>query len=277
MAPRRLTGWTTIKNTGTQAVIFEYGACALQIRLWRTPARSGKPVWISEARQPIQPGRPKNQLGYACTMQLISGRLWPNDTLPFRLSVPLPEVLEDTLPEGKYWVGVELSLLDQSLRPPAWETHYTFPAGDLTLSRAPDPPPSVRQIGALHIEAATRLTRGKTRDADSVRTFVLVTNMSDDSAEVGIVRGNPLTVYAFRSAEERDEYPTPPAAYTMPGSARYMVPHRFMLGGRRKWLFENSVAAKDIVRQVGPGRLYFLAWLMGERAATLSAGDVELR
>jgi hypothetical protein len=276
MAPRMLSAWTAIKNTGTQAVSFEYGACALQIRLWRTPARSGKPVWISEARQPVQRKRPKNRIGYDCTMQLISSRLLPNDTLPFRLSVPLPEVLEDTLPEGKYWVGVELSLLDASLRPPGWERRYSFPVGELTLRRTPDFPPSVRQIGPLRIEAATRLTRGTTRDADSVRTFVLVTNVSDDSAEVVIVRGNPLTVYGFRSEEERDEYPIPTAAYTMPGSARYFVPHRFMLGGKKKWLFEHSVAAKDIVAQVGQGRLYFLAWLMGERSATLSAGDVEL-
>lgn len=275
-APRMLTAWTTIRNTGTRTVKFAHGACSLDIRLWRTPARSGKPAWISEARAPIQPKGRKSPMGYGCPLPLYVRNLPPNDTLTFRLQVPLPEVLEDTLPEGEYWVGVELGLLNDSLRPPQWETKYKFPAGAVTLRRSPDRPPSVRQDGPFRFEAATRLVRRKTPGTDSVRTFVLVTNVSAESAELEIWPGKPLTVYVFRSEEERDAYPTPTAAYTTPPGIHTATPQRNALGAGQKWLFEQAVAVKDLVDRVGRGRVYLLAWVTGRPGTMLAAGDIDV-
>jgi len=201
----------------------------------------------------------------------------PNDTLGFGESIPVPEILADSLQEGRYWVGLDVELLNDSLRPPEWATHYLLPAGEVTLRRLPDTPPSVRQQGALQYAAATRLVRGATRETDSVKTFVMVTNTGDDSVTLNLVRGNPITVYGFGSAEERDEYPMPTPLYTMPGNDRFYVPARASLGPHRKWLFEHAVALKSIVGQVGQRRIYLLAWFMGEPAMNfLSAGVIDL-
>jgi hypothetical protein len=274
-APRQLRAWTVITNTGARPFMLEHGACALQIRLWRNPARTGMPVWRSEARQP--PRRKGEQpTFYACTLELIVGTLRPNDTATFELHVPLIEVLADSLAEGRYSVGVELELVNDSLHGPARDARHSFPAGEVTLRRAPDPTPSVRSHGPLRVEAATRLVRGAAPAADSVRTFVLVTNTAIEPREVVVVRENPVTVYAFRSAVERDSFPIPTPAYTIRG-ARYHIAHRFTLGPGRKWLFENGVSARHLVASIGPGRYYFLAWLMGEPSSMLSAGDVEVK
>jgi hypothetical protein len=213
---------------------------------------------------------------YGCPGVLIVRTLRPMDTATFELHVPRGEVLADSLPEGRYWVGVELKLLNDSLRPPAWDNRYAFPAGEVVLDRAQDPLPSVRFHGALRVEAATRLVRGATRDADSVRTFVLVTNTAAEPSLVVIGRGNPVTAYAFRSAAERDSLPIPRPVYTIHG-AGYHIPHRFMLEAGKKWLFENGVAARDLVTSAGAGRYFFRAWLMGEPSFMVSAGDVDVR
>lgn len=213
---------------------------------------------------------------YGCPGVLIHRTLRPMDTATFELHVPRGEVLADSLPEGRYWVGVELKLLNDSLRPPARENRYAFSAGEVVLDRAQDPLPSVRFHGALRVEAATRLVRGATRDADSVRTFVLVTNTATEPSLVVIVRGNPVTAYAFRSAAERDSLPIPTPVYTIRG-AGYHIPHRFMLEAGKKWLFENGVAARDLVASAGAGRYFFRAWLMGEPSFMVSAGDVDVR
>jgi hypothetical protein len=272
--PRQLRAWTTITNRGPRLVRLEHGACALNIRLWRNAARQGPPVWRSEYRQPPQ-RRGEQPTMHACTMQLILRQLPPGDSLPFRLEVPLTEVLADSLPEGRYWVGVELQLLNDSLRPPDWQTRYDFSAGDVTLRREPDPPPTMRMQGPLRMEAATRLVRGPTREADSVHIFVLVTNTAADSSEVVVVRGNPLSVYAFRSAAERDSLPIPTPAYTIHGATQFAL-HRFRLRPGQKWLFENAISARDLRASVGPGRYHFLAWLMSESSTLLAAGSVEL-
>ncbi len=269
-APRMLRAWATMRNSGTQAVRFGYGECALQIRLWRNAERSGQPVWLSERRQPIPRRGSKERAGYACAMWLGDKRLMPNDTMSFDLSVPFPEVLNDSLPDGQYWVGVELTLGND-------KTKYNFPAGELALRRASDPQPSVRQEGPLRIEAATRLIRGKTPDSDTVRAFILVTNTSDDSADVVVQRGKAVALDGFRSAAERDQYPTPTPTYTSQLGGYVIGPQRFSLGRGQKWLFETSVSAKDIVARAGKGRVYFLASLLGEPTIKLAAGDVDLR
>ena len=54
--------------------------------------------------------------------------------------------------------------------------------------------------------------RGATRAADSVKTFVLLTNTGVDTASVTIDYANAVWVYGFRSAQDRDEYPMPIAS-----------------------------------------------------------------
>jgi len=275
--PRALVSAVTVRNTGRAAVQVAYGACALHTRLWRSPDRSGPPAWRSEERRPIlRRGDTTRFFGYGCPMYLVSGAIKPNDTLHFSERIPIPEILA-TMPEGHYWVGVDLKLLNDSLRPPQWEAHYTMSAGDVTITRSPDPPPAVRQHGALRIEAATRLVRGATRAADSVKTFVLLTNTGDDTASVTTFSETPVSVYGFRSAEERDEYPMPKPLYETPFVPARQASGRLTLGAGEKWLFERAMSVRDVVARVGKGRLYFMASLQADpRTELLSAGDVDL-
>ena len=55
--------------------------------------------------------------------------------------------------------------------------------------------------------------------------------------------------------------------------------HVFTLGPGQRWLFERTVAVKEIVAAIGPGRAYFLTYIVGVPGyrTTLSAGDLELR
>jgi hypothetical protein len=273
--PRQVRATTTVMNAGPSSVRFEHGACALTIRLWRDPYRSGLPVWRSEYRQRPQV-KGQRRVSYACTTQLILRELPPGDTLSFNNNVPLIEVLADSLSDGRYWAGVELRLLTDALRASRSETTYSFPAGSLELRRAPDPPVARLIAGGLSYEADTRTVRGSTREADTVRTFVLVTNTSLQSRRFSIGGGNSLISYAYRSAEARDSYPPGESVYTIGGGIVGL--RQFTLGPGQKWLFETAAAARDIVATSGAGTYYFLAWLVRSEPNTtiLSAGSVRL-
>ena len=276
--PRTLTVRSVIKNTGPKAVIIAHGACSVHTRLWRSANRESPPVWKSELRQPLRRrgDTSRQRVVYGCPLPLYVATIMPNDTLALGESIPVPEILADSLPDGHYWVSVDMELLNDSLRPPAWATHYTLPAGAVTLSRLPDRPPSVRQEGSIRYAAATRLVRSRSQTTDSVVTFVLVTNTSADSVTLDFVRGNPVMVYGFGSAEERDEYPMPTPLYAMPGNDRFYAPARVSLGPNEKFLFEHAVAANDVIARVGPRHLHFLAWFMGEPPMLfLSAGEID--
>lgn len=134
--PPMLAAWIVATNRGAKAIGIAYGGCPLRIRLWRTADRKGAPVWRSEDRQPRgQFGDNRRSPRYGCPGYRIEGRLLPNDSLVFRQPIPLAEVLADSLPDGRYWVGLELKLRDESRARGERERPYTFAAGNVMLHR----------------------------------------------------------------------------------------------------------------------------------------------
>lgn len=145
--PQQLRAWTVVTNGGTHPVIFGSGGCPLNIRLWRSPERRGRPVWRSEFSQPAQPkGAPP--IGHFCFSIEREHDLTPGDTASFPLNVPLTEVLADSLPDGRYWVGVQLGLMHRFFPRGERDTSVDLPAGDVMLHRQSDqhlrPEPAMR-------------------------------------------------------------------------------------------------------------------------------------
>lgn len=135
-SPLMLSAWIIATNRGAKSIGIAYGGCPIRIRLWRTADRKGPPAWKSEYREPRgQSGDSTRRPRYACPGYRIEGRLLPNDRLVFRQSIPLAEVLADSLSEGRYWVGLELKLRNEARPRGEWERPYTFTAGDVMLRR----------------------------------------------------------------------------------------------------------------------------------------------
>jgi hypothetical protein len=272
-APRQLRARVTVTNAGPRPVAFEHGACALALRLFRTPERAGRPVWRSEYRGPA--GADPRQGGYACTAQLLLQVLAPGDSVVFPAAIPLAEVLADSLPDGRYHVAAELTLLDDALPADRWETRHALAAGAVDLVRAPDPLPNSRARDGLTYVATTRVARGPA-GADTVRTLVLVTNTGTARAEAEATRDCPVVASAYASAALRDAVPAPRPAWQASRPCS-IVPYRFALGPGESWVFSADAAVADVVRAAGPGRYWFAARLPGlGGSVTLAAGDVEL-
>jgi len=272
--PRTLRVWTVVRNAGTDGVMIDTPICALRVQLWRTRARAGEPAWKSD-RRPFFDGSRVRRDSFPCQSSVHHAVVMPNDTLGFELTVPESDILQDSsVAEGRYWVTVDFAVMADTLRPLESTTLSTFDVGEVTLSRAPDLPPSVRQNGPIRIEAATRLIRGRTRDEDSVHVFLLMTNTAEHPTDVLLV--HPLVADLYRS-EQRGRYGLLAPAYTIPRGVTRGSPHLVSLGAQQRWLFEQSAAVKDIIEKVGPGRTYMFAYLIGGVwPSVLAAGEIDL-
>lgn len=97
-----------VTNAGTQPLHLEYGACSLQLLAYRSPDRSGAPAWNSDQRKAWPGGA-----SYGCALYLAMRDLSPGATMEppeFVLSVPLVEVLGDSLPDGRYYFAAQLRM-----------------------------------------------------------------------------------------------------------------------------------------------------------------------
>lgn len=263
--PRVLRTAAWVRNPTTRSLRFEYGACALRQRLYRSAARTGTAAWRSELRRPAgSPG------GYACPAVLLGSTLPPGDSLRFGLAVPLAEVLGDSLPAGRYFVAAELELLDDSQRPPNWERRFTLAAGEAELDRSRDALPASRTVDGLRYDAATRLV------GDTVRTLVMVTNTTAAARQAEVPGECPVIAYGYRSAARRDSVPLVEPAWRSARPCR-LTPHRFALAPGAAWVFAHDAPAAALRAGLGAGRVWFTAWVAGRHDVKLAAGDVELR
>jgi hypothetical protein len=268
--PRQLVTTVWVRNPTARSLRFEHGGCALQVRLFRSPVRSGAPVWRSEARRPPYPNS-----AYGCPAYLALATLAPGDSLPFTLAVPLYEVLADSLPAGRYWGTAALTLLDDSRSVTQWEVPTSHDLGAVDLPPGPDRLPAVRVADGVRAEAATRLVPG-TGGADTVRTLVMFTNGASTSRQVEVARDCPVMAYAYRSALLRDSVPATEPAWRSPTHCS-ISPYRFTLAPGQSWVFHHDVPAAALRGALGAGRAWFTAWVVGAPTGMLAAGEVELR
>jgi hypothetical protein len=90
----------TITDTTSSPVRLEYGACSLSLLAYRSPARTGAPVWNSMARRSL------GGLRYGCPAYLAVGVVQPGQTSSpreFNVTYPVREILGDSLSNGRYY------------------------------------------------------------------------------------------------------------------------------------------------------------------------------
>jgi hypothetical protein len=115
--PTRLLTEVTVTNTGRERVRIEYGACSIWIRAYRTPERTGAPAW-DQIRHP-QIGAPRVCAMYLAVRELGRGESFsPHE---FRAAIPIPEILGDSLPAGRYHLVARVLLNGFAVDVPAGE------------------------------------------------------------------------------------------------------------------------------------------------------------
>ncbi|HEV2148806.1 MAG TPA: hypothetical protein VGR37_15485 [Longimicrobiaceae bacterium] len=262
---RELHAEASVTNTTARPVYVEYGACALHLRAYRTPARAGEPAWRSERREPWE-----GTMGYACPSYLASHTLAPGETFSpkeLRLRVPLVEVLGDSLTDGRYYFTASLRL---NFRPTP-----EFPAGSAELSLPRPTLPSSRTADFVTYRAATDVVSTAPR---TVRTRVTATLTHAGSSLLRYSADCPLVVHAYRDRARRDAAPRSgepdwKSERSCGPGLQQMTLHR---GESRT--FEVRATAREILGAgLPPGRYYFAAVVGAEgRRVFLSAGEAEL-
>ena len=97
-------------NIGRRPVHVEYGACAMRLRVYRSPSRSGEPVWDSGRRPNPDP---RTGVTIACPLYSVATTLAPGDSLTpreFAESIPVSTVLGDSLPSGRYYFSASVRI-----------------------------------------------------------------------------------------------------------------------------------------------------------------------
>lgn len=154
-APSSLVTRVTIFNRGQVPVHLSYGDCSLNIRLFKTDARSGSPVWRSEFRGlPATMGK-ASRSGYACSLIGRNHDVAPSSSIGwsgFTQAIPTYEVLADSLPGGRYYATAELELNNKKM---------TFDAGSAVIPPKQKPLPFSRTLGGIQFSSSIqRVTFG---------------------------------------------------------------------------------------------------------------------
>jgi hypothetical protein len=264
---------TSITNTTSRPVYLEYGDCALSVRAYRTPDRTGEPAWRSEFRASWAGGSQYVCLSYGATATVAPGATFqPRE---FQLTVPLIEILGDSLPDGRYYFSASLRL--NFARTPE------FPAGGANLSLPRQPLPASRMADAVMYRAATSVM--DSAGPPTIRTVVTAT-LRDEGREIGrtsaalqrFSRACPVVLYAYRDRARRDAAPLSGAADWTSGRDCGGDLQEMVLQGGMPRTFEVRASARDILGdRLPPGRYYFVAVVRTEgRPVYLAAGDAEL-
>ncbi len=270
-APRYLTTQVVVRNPTSTPLEVDYGACQVNVRLFRGVDRSGAPLWKSELRKP-----PGSSFGYACILPLYTSFLSPGDSLVFPLRVPMYEVIGDSLPAAHYFVSAELRLegkhMPDGTTRPGLTT--TLGAGEVDIVREIVRLPSSRIADGLAVTATTRVIPGK--GDDTLRTLVLVTNTTGRRIATTIASGCPVIIYAYRSAALRDSVPLAEPA-SSPTTNCYLDNYPVALEPGQSWVFGRDTPMSAIRGRAGSGHYWFTAWLTTATQILLAAGDAEVK
>lgn len=252
-----LVGGATVVNTGKLPVQLEFGGCGLQLRAYRTAYRTGGPAWRSDRR------------GEACILMLHGAMLAPGDSLsrPLRLRVQVPQVLGDSLPDGRYHFAATLGL-NFGLSP-------EVPAGEAVLAARRKPLPAERVVGVMTFRPRTVVTRTAPRTVEVTLTGTLT---HAGGAVERFSADCPLVLHAYRSRARRDAAPRSGRA---DWSSRLrcgpeMIEFSLDRGDTRT--FRVRATARDILGDsLPPGRYHFAVAVHHEQQrALLAAGSAPL-
>jgi hypothetical protein len=263
----------SVTNTTSRPIYVEYGACALSLRAYRTPDRSGEPVWRSEFRASWRGGSTYVCLAYGASATIAPGATF--QAREFRLAVPLIEVVGDSLPNGRYYFSATLNL--NFARTPE------FPAGTADIRLVRQPLPASRMADAVTYRAVTSVVEAA--GSPVIRTVITAT-LRDDGRAIGrtsaalhrFSRDCPVVLHVYRDRSRRDAAPrSGPADWSSARDCGSELQEMVLRGGEPR-TFEMRASARDILgNRLPPGRYYFAAAVRGERRTVyLSAGDADL-
>ena len=277
VGPRRLEAKVVAKNISRSLAELDFGSCSVHVKLY-SPAKgpSSVPAWNSDLREPRRrPGVKHN--GYGCTAELRMRTLAPGESLDFGFGAPLAEVLADTLAFGVYRAMIFLDLVNQTVPRERWRGGRTFDMGDLTISPAPDSLPRSRTIDGLRFTAGARAVRGKLPDEDTVRTTVLVTNITTKKRTFRVPRDCSISVAAYTSTANRDSLPAGNPVWSAPGSRCYLYPETIELAPGARTAIQAQKPVREINAAQRPARHFLAIWINGDPYVSLNAGAVEIR
>ncbi len=263
--PAELETRATITNTTRRPVHIEYGACSLQIRAYRTPERSGSPVWYSERRQPAD-----GSGSYGCPAYLAMHTIAPGESFSppeFKERIPVKEILADSLPNGRYYFTGRLELNSRSTA--------EFKIGEAALTMRRPSLPKTRTADAVTYHARTELASASPL---TVRTRVSATLTHAGGALLRYSADCPVTLLAYRDRARRDAAPRS-------GEPDWKSPRRCGKGLQEMSLdrgesrtFEVRATAGEILgSSLLPGKYYFaVAIQTDQQRVFLSAGETNL-
>jgi hypothetical protein len=252
-----LVAQATVINTGTLPAHVEFGECSLRLRAYRTPARTGEPVWRSEWR------------GEACILVLYSSLIAPGDSLsrPLRFRASVAQVLGDSLPDGRYHFAAVLELNSGAMP--------EVPAGDALLSARRRPLPSERVVGSMTFRPRTVVSR---TPAQTMEVTLAGTLTHAGGALERFSADCPVVLHAYRHRARRDAAPrsgVPDWSSRLRCGPELM---EFSLDRGDVRTFRVRATAREILGDsLPPGRYYFAVAVHHEQQrAFLAAGDADL-
>jgi hypothetical protein len=190
------------------------------------------------------------------------------------LTIPISEILADSLPFGRYWVVADLALDNVEIRP--FQTYHTaIPIGVVVFGAEPDPMPQSRTINGLRYTASSRIIHGDAQNGDTVRTLVLVTNTREVPVSLGIPRECPVIVSWYRSTADRDSLPSLEPLWREGKGCPWHY-RNFVLAPRQSVTLHSDKPMREIPASAGTGRYYLLAWTTGIPSAMVSAGVIDV-
>jgi hypothetical protein len=269
MAPQELVSSVAVTNRGRRTVRLEYGACSMHLQLFDSPERAGNPVWDSTRRP-----NPDPETGHywACPMYLRVTELAPGRSHTpgeFTMRIPVPQILGDSIPDGRYYVTARVSLNGFT---------RSAPAGEVDLVARQEPLPSERWVGDLAFRAETIVESGPGRH---LRTRITVTNHGTRAVEIPMARNVvcPIQLSGFRNFAARENaYRWGSPDWVVPGCP-LVIPRASLAPGESR-VFEGRYEVPERVAAAGSGSLYMLAllWMegIGGGRVFLAAGEALL-
>ncbi len=261
VAPARLVVQASAVNTGRKAVRLEYGDCSIRLRLSLVPGTQRGP-------RP-RPARKTDDMR-ACLAYLAIAELAPGDTLSpkeLRADVPVPEVMGDSLPDGRYRVSAVVELNGRT---------HAVAAGEVELTRRQAPLPAERTVGSLRWRARTRLVD---RPERAVEAEVTVTNTGGAPAEARVARDCPIALFGYRDRARRDAALGSGEPEWADRAVCRLEPDAFRLAPGETRRFVRRHPTPPIALR-GAGRWWFAVMVPGgpeSPGLVLSAGDLDLR
>lgn len=107
-----------ITNESPDSAHLEFGACGLRVHAFRDG--SSEPAWDSAHRGPVVPAGTATEVVLVCPLYLAEAHLAPGESVApaeFALTVPVAELLGDTLPEGRFRFEAWFELDDRRVGP----------------------------------------------------------------------------------------------------------------------------------------------------------------